>query len=280
MHIHKGLLAALLIAAGVCAGVCAGCGDGGAGDDDGGDDDTQPPPASLFDDAITTIELEVDYASGAPPYTGGLGGAFGDSWELFETNAARLFQGAGKTLIVPTTLAAMQELTDVGPGPYTVAEILAVADAHRDQLAAGATATFYVLWLDGYFEDASGERANVLGVSIGATGVLAMFKPVIESTASPLSPNLEKFVEQTTLVHEFGHAVGLVANGVPLTSAHQDEEHGKHCNNASCVMYWANEGAADAAAFARDYVLGGDSVLWGDECLADVDALIAAGAKR
>jgi hypothetical protein len=38
-------------------------------------------------------------------------------------------------------------------------------------------------------------------------------------------------------------------------------------------MYWLNEGAGDAAQFAQQYVLGGDSILFDEQCLADVDAL-------
>ncbi len=265
---------------GVALAACGGAG-GNASDVDAGHSgglDAQPPPARLFDRSITAVTLEVDYASNAAPYTGGIGGAFGDTWQLFQSNAERLFKDDGKTLTIPTTPAAMQELTDVPAGPYTVDEILAVAATHRDQPSAGATATFYIVWLDGYFDDGSGAQTSVLGVSIGDTGVIAMFKPVIASTGTPLTPNLERYVEQSTLVHEFGHAVGLVDNGVPMLAAHRDAAHGQHCSNDKCTMYWQNEGASDAAQFARDYVLSGSSILFDGACLADIDAIIAASA--
>jgi hypothetical protein len=159
---------------------------------------------------------------------------------------------------------------------FTAGQILDLADAHRDQPSLDATATFYVLFLDGFFHDGSAERQDVLGVSIGDTGVIAMFKPVIETTEQPLFPAVARFVEQSTLLHEFGHAIGLVARGVPLTSAHHDEPHGAHCTSDGCTMYFANEGAADLADFVRDRVTTGSSILFGDECLADTDALIAA----
>jgi predicted Zn-dependent protease len=251
-----------------------GC--GGGGDSDVGGLDAQPPPARLFDRSVTTVALEVDYATGAAPYTGGIGGAFGDTWELFQSNAERLFKDDGKTLEIPTTLAQMEELSDVPPGPYTVDEILALADTHRDRPSAGATATFYIVFLDDYFDDGMGANTGVLGVSIGDTGVIAMFKPVIESTGTPLTPNLERYVEQSTLVHEFGHAVGLVDNGVSMVAPHKDDGHGAHCSNDKCTMYWLNEGASDAAQFARDYVVSGSSILFDDACLADIDAIIAA----
>jgi predicted Zn-dependent protease len=256
----------LLVLVALSVGACGG----------GGDDDAPPAGASLFSPAITEVAFEIDYATGAEPYTGGIGGAFGDTWELFQTNAERLFQDDGKTLTVPTTLAEMEELTDVPAGPYTADAILALAEAHRDQASAGATARFYVIFLDGYYDDGSGPDMNVLGVSLGRSGVIAMFKPVIASTGSALTPNVERFVEQSTLVHEFGHAVGLVDNGIPMVAAHKDTAHGAHCDNDRCTMYWANEGAADAAQFVRDYVVSGSTILFDAACLADVDAIIAA----
>lgn len=101
---------------------------------------------------------------------------------------------------------------------YSVDELLDLADAHRDERSEGDRATFYAVWVDGYFEDDGERQSGVLGVSIGNTGVIAMFKPVIQST-SPIE-GIARFSEQLVLVHEFGHAIGLVNNGVPLTSDH------------------------------------------------------------
>jgi hypothetical protein len=98
-----------------------------------------------------------------------------------------------------------------------------------------------------------------------------MFKDVI-SGASGI-PNVARFVEQVTLIHELGHAIGLVDNGVPLASAHKDAAHGAHCTSDRCAMYWQVEGASAAAAYAQQYVLTSDTIIFGAECLADVDAL-------
>jgi hypothetical protein len=44
----------------------------------------------------------------------------------------------------------------------------------------------------------------------------------------------ESFGQQDEiLLHEFGHIMGLTGPG-----SHQDSEHGSHCSNRECLMYW------------------------------------------
>jgi hypothetical protein len=83
---------------------------------------------------------------------------------------------------------------------------------------------------------------------------------------------LANFIEQATLVHEFGHAMGLVNNGVPLTSSHQDTQKGHHCINTNCVMYWQNEGVSDLKEFVQSYMTTGSLVMFGPECLKDASS--------
>jgi len=151
---------------------------------------------------------------------------------------------------------------------------LDIAAKHRDQADAADRAPLYIPFLNGLFHDEQMVRNDVLGVSIGATRVIAMFKPVIMSAAS--LPNVRKFVEQSTLVGEFGHAVGLVNNGVAMVNAHQDTAHSAHDTSSACVMYYANEGANDAAQFAQRYITTGSEVIFDSGCLADTAARLAA----
>jgi hypothetical protein len=100
-----------------------------------------------------------------------------------------------------------------------------------------------------------------------------MFKDVIESTNVLLQPNVVRYVEQSTLIHELAHSIGLVDNGVHMASAHKDASHGAHCDNPDCVMFWQNDGSQDAADFAQQKLLTGSSILFDAKCLADVDAI-------
>ena len=246
----------------------------GCGGDDGGDGgprtDGGGGNAGVFDPSVTEVRIEIDHETGEAPYTGTIVG-FGDTFGLSSANMRRVF-GPRKQLTIPTTTAAMEVIGAIADEQLTVDDLLALAAAHRDQRSAGAVYTYYVVFVSGLYTDGTGPRPNVLAVSIGSTGVIAMFKDVIAGTGGVV-PNVEKFVEQSTLVHELGHAVGLVANGVATTSAHHDAAHGAHCTNDGCVMYYLNEGAGDMATFVRQYVTSGDAILFDAACLADVDAL-------
>ena len=227
----------------------------------------QSPAETLSDDTVTTIEIEVDYVAGAEPYTGAVGQS-DDLWNLFRVNAARLFPH--KEIVVPSTLAEMEMLAGESGNSFTSEMILDIAARHRDKQSSADTVTFYVVWLDGYFEDSDGIQEGVLGVSIGDTGVIAMFKPAL--ALGDAFPKVVRFGEQTTLIHEFGHAIGLVNRGIPLVTEHQDTDNGAHCANTHCVMYFANARLQSLLEFVREFINNGNSIVFDSDCLADVDA--------
>ena len=194
--------------------LAAACGDSsGAGGTDTQPHE-QPPPEEVFPEKVTTIEIEVDYAAGAEPYTGNAGET-GDVWDLFRANAEALFEGRDKTFVIPATLDDMQQLDDVPAGPYDYDEIVALRMRSRSQLERSVV-TYYVVWLDGATRSGS-EQPGVLGVSLSGTGIIAMFKPVIESTSSG-----RWACRALCRAGDAGARVwprrGLVNNGIALTS--------------------------------------------------------------
>lgn len=254
---------------------CSAPGRGGGGDDDANDarpgDPVPTGNGSVFEARYTSVSFEIDYETGRAPYTGPIVG-FGDTFDLAQTNLVRIF-GGRKQLALPRALGDMEEIGAIADDHVTSADILALAAAHRDLVDTATVKTYYVLFVGGYFTDAGGPRPTVLGVSLGNTGVVAMFKDVIESTDIPALPNVVRYVEQSTLIHEVGHAIGFVGNGVPMVADHKDDEHGAHCTSDRCVMYYLNEGASEAVQFAQRAVLANDTILWDAPCLADADAL-------
>jgi hypothetical protein len=264
------LVLVLVLAAG-CRSV-AGGGSGGGDDDDGTLPDaagTGPSDISVFDPSVTSVLVEIDYETGQAPYTGPIVG-FGDTFDPAQTNIDRLFANT-KAVTIPRSLGAMQDVGAIADEELTVQDILDLAAVHRTARNTASSRTYYVIFVSGCFADATGPKCGVLGISIGDT--IAMFKDVIDSTNIVLAPNVVRYVEQSTLIHELAHSIGLTDNGVPMVAPHKDAAHGAHCNDEDCVMFWQNEGTADATRFAQQKLLTGSTILFDAACLADVDAL-------
>lgn len=219
-----------------------------------------------FGSDISTLRFEIDAMAGAMPRGAEASGVLdAEPWDLLRVNVDALYAAAPREIVLPQNPDDIGPLADRGTD-YDGDALLELADEHRDTPRNEHDLLFHVLFVDGYYEEDGVRQDAVLGVSLGDTGVVAMFAPVIGDGA------LSRFVEQTTLVHEVGHAVGLVDNGVAMVEDHVDAAHGHHCDNPDCVMYWLNEGPEDLRAYVQQYVTGGDAVLFDEACLADAAA--------
>ncbi len=191
-------------------------------------------------------------------------------WQITEENLAALFFGRSNApeVIVPKTLAEMHELPAFSKSSWTAEEIYALGDKHRRHRSSAQESAFWVVFLGGQFRDGSQSYPNMVGVSLGGTSIVAIFKDVVRGTGGDVGLTT-RYVEQATVVHELGHALGLVDNGLAMHQDHRDREHGKHCTANSCVMYWLNEGRADMVAFVARMIRDGTIIMFDSQCLED-----------
>jgi hypothetical protein len=214
---------------------------------------------------MTRFYVDVAYEPGAEPFARG-------DWGIVGESLAALFEGRTikPQIFLPADGDRLTLLPDQGRESWTLNDIVLLERAHRRDRSSGTTGRFWVVFLNGYFERDGQTNKSVLGVSVTGTSVIAMFKNVVEdSGAGSLGGVIPRFVEQSTIVHELGHALGLVNNGVTLTSDHHDRKNGAHCTNQQCVMFWSNEGRESLVQFVNRYQETGNTVLFGSECLAD-----------
>lgn len=231
-------------------------------------------PKTFFS-TMTKLTVEVAYEPGAEPYVGN-GPTGHPLWDFVKDNLDALFTGrpTAVTVTVPTTLEEMQAIPDQTNVTFSIDAIYTLAEKYRKGRSTATDGNFFLIFLDGYYEEDGVKNESVIGINISGTTILAMFKPVIKSTSAGGGAFVPKFVELTTAVHEMGHGLGLVNNGIPMATSHQDadSEHGKHCNNDQCVMYYLNEGAADLKAFVVQVLLSGNTVVFDQKCLDDARA--------
>lgn len=175
------------------------------------------------------LVVEIDHPSGAAPTP-----------EALDHLRATLRSVTGKTSVDVTLSGSIPTSSK----EYTLAEIARLEDEHRDQRTSGDTAVLYVLYVAGGSEDDTSE-GKVLGATYRGTSIV-MFKGNIRANTNtdgnPLSGRPpESVVESAVLVHEFGHAAGLVNLGTPMVRPHEDPQHEGHSTNRESVMYWAVE---------------------------------------
>lgn len=134
---------------------------------------------------------------------------------------------------------------------WTVAEIQALHKQTLDNERGDGRVVTHVLYLDGRFHDGSGDT-NALGVTIGYD-LVAIFIQAIDDACTPLNACLlnEVEIETAVLIHEFGHAIGLVDRGIPMVNDHEDDQHEGHSSNPDSVMFWQVETAAGVLGISR-----------------------------
>lgn len=220
----------------VLASLLAGCNTGFLGDRISNPGDAAK---ELVDPRVhPKLVVEIDFPSGAAPNA--------EAKALLKSTLAEV-TGRDASRI---EFVEEGEIPSAPDKKYTINELIALENEHRDRHTSGDTAALYILYVAGGASDDSGD-ARVLGVTYRGTSIAIMKGNIQASTRSgPLGlPTVdEKCIERSVLVHEFGHAAGLVNLGAPMVHPHEDAGHRGHSSSKDSVMYYAVENSVDLFA--------------------------------
>lgn len=142
----------------------------------------------------------------------------------------------------------------------TLDEVAMLEKQYRTVYTRGAEMGIYFLFTSGAYN-----KTNVLGIAYRNTSMCLFGKTVTEHSGG-VGQSSRTVLQSTVMEHELGHLLGLVDIGSPMQSPHKDAEHGNHCSNENCLMYYAAE-TTDALGF-----LGGVIPNFDNACLADLKA--------
>lgn len=225
----------------------------------------------IYYKSMSSFTIEVLYEEGSEPYTGTT--ALGKNyWQLFEVNIKELLklEERGVSFTYPNELSEMKSVSAQGKSAWNVDAIESFFSEHQSITSTSTTGVMNIAFVSGHFEDSDGEvNTGVIGVHVSGTSHIMVFKDVIDSIEESDGTWVARYSEQSVLIHEVGHALGLVDNGLPMSTEHSDVDHGDHCQSDQCVMYWLNEGKDGLGDFIRQYISSGSEVLFGDNCLED-----------
>jgi hypothetical protein len=181
---------------------------------------------------FTTLVVEIDHPASRAP-----------SPEAVDFLRQRLLERCDKADVLVVVDDAIPD--DRFPPVVSLADAQEIEDESRDSFAdeSTGTAVAYLLYVRGISaQDGTGGR--LLGVTHRG-GSIAIYASNVDSSADAFYTALE--FEAHTLVHEFGHLLGLVDGGVPMVSDHRDPRHPFHSNDRDCVMYWLIGGLGGSA---------------------------------
>lgn len=262
---------AFLLLGAVCVASWAAC----------GPDRDPGASARYLLDQTATLALEVAYETGAEPYAGTYQGL--RTWQIAEENIRAIYEirGRGVDLYVPDELSFMTEIPPQARSTWSQSELRELERKYRHSRSQGGAGRIFILYINGYYRDPKTQKAatQVMAVTLSNSTVVVVFKPVILSVAGAYSGMALRWIEQSTVVHELGHVIGLVDNGVPRasglhdnysSSANSDAAATGHCENPDCVMYWAHEGLSSLMNMTTRARTTGSYLLFGQECLEDL----------
>ena len=140
-------------------------------------------------------------------------------------------------------------------------EVVEIEKQNRSVFSSGDQISLYILYTNGTYTD-----DKVLGVAYRNTSAV-LFGKKIHDNSGALGQSSRTKLEATVLEHEVGHLLGLVDIGSPMQTPHKDVDHGSHCNNNSCLMYYASETTDILGLLLTGNIPGLDA-----NCIADLRA--------
>lgn len=218
------------------------------------------PQALLWRSVASSIIVEVDAVAGMEPDVAAL--------DLLRTTLAEV---TGKPVAVtgPSAIPAQG-------GGYDVGDLLRI---HRetaffgsDRFVDGGRAVLHVLYLDGRSEGDDADH-RTLGRTLMEYGVVAIFRTSYSSAHRIVDDewvDATAEMDQHVLLHEVGHALGLVGNGIPQVRDHADPSSPGHSRYAESVLYH------HPPMTPKQLVTGDVSVTFDMDDLADLAAYRAA----
>ena len=168
-----------------------------------------------------SLKIEVQYMTGFAPDNAAL-----DQLKTFLSTY--LNKPNGITIITKEIAVSSSTTLDTNG-------VSSIEKANRTAFSGSHEIAVYVLYTSGQYTN-----NQTLGIAYRNTST-ALFGKTIRDNSGGLGQVSRTKLEATVLQHELAHLLGLVDLGSPMQSQHKDAAHGNHCNNNSCLMYYASE---------------------------------------
>lgn len=140
----------------------------------------------------------------------------------------------------------VEQIPAQGKNSYSVDDLTDIESEYRTRYNTNTNIAASLIVLDGEYS----ENNQVLGVAYRNTSMAIFGSTIAENSGGISQPSRSK-LESAIMNHEFGHLLGLVDLGTEMVDNHEDPDHGKHCDNSDCLMYYAVE-TTEIASFLME----------------------------
>jgi hypothetical protein len=196
------------------------------------------PAALLWAHPYPDLLVEIDYVEGREPSTLALDAL---------RDTLRGVTDKAEIVIAPPTLLPASDSRFQGGREWTREELADVHKAYFQARASDAfgdegTARVHVLYLNGRYPTGSTFHGTLPTSALGLQirDALLMFPDDLPTAQDEERP-WGTLYERSTLIHELGHAMGLVNHGIPMQRPHVAED-GVHSSNPRSVMAQGHRG--------------------------------------
>ncbi|WZL89745.1 hypothetical protein VS868_03130 [Salinimicrobium sp. 3283s] len=190
----------------------------------------------LSDETFTRIELDVVYVMGHKPE---------DQVLQSLTNFLKRYTHKPGGISLKTRAIVSPQM-----GSYSIKEIKTVEKQHRSVFSEDDKLGVFIFFADNKSED-SKANFRILGKAYLNTSLVIFDNQELSDMAGSAS---QSEIQTVTLHHEFGHLFGLVNNGSPAQSEHEDPDKGSraHCSVEGCLMAAAIEFSSSPLSFLEN----------------------------
>ena len=157
---------------------------------------------------------------------------------------------------------SLEEIPVQADSVLTTEGVKKIEENYRKHYSQGDRLATYVLITDGLYTN-----NRLLGLAYQNTSVVLFGKHIARNSDRFKKPGRSD-LESRVLQHEFGHLLGLVNLGADQIEEHQDAEHGNHCTNRSCLMYYLTDTDGYPSVLLKK-----DPPKLDKNCMADLRAL-------